>query len=335
MRFITCLALFLNCFQLHAQPLNMEPREWYDLPIIDHWEYNEKESNFPPSCNLRFEALYWQANQNGLLLGTEQFCDGDGCNGSRLLRQRLKWDWGFRGTLDCNLECWDLGVSWTYFRTNNSQTHRSHSDCVLELFDDNNCNELNSEWKLRLNMLDLDIGYKIDLCRCLWLRPHIGLRGVCIDQEHNQCFNFDFVEDINRRNRFEAIGMRAGFDSLWPIAYGFSIVGDVSAALLYGRFHVRHQRGEDESSSSCCGCCDHHHNRDHFYQPNLEFDFKLGLRWEYRFFEDQYYVACAALWEQTIFFEQNQFFHFDDKNFRNNPGNLAFSGLTLRFDLGF
>lgn len=196
----------------------------------------------PDCCGKGFisaELLYWRAFENGLdrciPVETSDIITLDGRLTSRLIGRshdpNFKWNPGFRLGIGYEFACsnWDVEASWSYFHT-----HSNNS------FDD----DIDVQWNLDFDVLDIVAGYKTDLSHCFALRPFAGIRSARINQKF-QINEFSLEDDDSdsdfekNREEFLGIGPLIGLEADWDIGCGFSLYASASISLLYGHFDLK------------------------------------------------------------------------------------------------
>ncbi|HRD56206.1 MAG TPA: Lpg1974 family pore-forming outer membrane protein [Parachlamydiaceae bacterium] len=179
-----------------------------------------------------------------------------------IVDQKFRYKPGFRIGFDYSGLCsdWDIGLSWT-------RLHQKQSSCIsrcdqgvipLEMpaaiafgFIDRDESQFGfadaakSCWNFQYDVIDLQFARDCRFSDCLNFKPFVGVKAASIRQKQNiEYFGFtlDNAEVIvmgQKKNHFYGIGPSLGFDSCWRICQNWSLSGGVSAALLYGRFHVK------------------------------------------------------------------------------------------------
>jgi hypothetical protein len=308
--------------------------EW---PMFDPNRMND-------SCNLWLdgEVLYWQSHVGSLEYGIESN-SSTSINGD-VKHPHFDWDWGFRLGLGYKLphDKWDLFINYTYVQ-GEAHGHGGGSGNVIfpswanpfgfggsSFF----ANEGSAHWNMNLNMGDIELGRNCFVCKWLTIRPFMGVRGLCIDQDYHVTYTGGTVAPTGKDHvyldtDFWGVGLRMGFNTLWGLGKGIGIYGNGSASLLSGHFDVR----EKEK-----GARPMHITRDVDNVVPVA-DLALGLQWDYLFSADRYHFGVKLGWEFNMFFDQNQLFNFmsatlpGSVNFKNDD--LSFQGVTLGFRFDF
>ncbi len=297
------------------------------------------------------DLLYWNAHENGLQLGVKNEDSASNLSDSKALNIHGKWNVGFRAGVGYNTphDGWDLSLTWLRFTDNGRKSFHAHGDeFVLPSRihpDDNILNgnspgatRMKSNWRMRLDQLDLDLGREFFVSKWLTVRPHFGMRTDWIHQSLEVDYkNFIQIAQPNKsevelKDRWWGIGLEGGLDTQWGLGGGWSLFGDLSAAILYG-FHDMDYKTKDSPSGQKYVDMDDTYRVSH---PIL--DIEMGLRWDNMFCNDRYHLGLQVGWEHHIYFSQNQFPMFADDisigTFVQNQGDLTLQGWTFaaRFD---
>jgi len=285
----------------------------------------------------------------------------------------FKWDFGFKAALGYNSPCdgWDIGVYWTWYKGRASSHDESETDDNTTLIalwsaysppvfgEITYATDIQTDWDLKLNLVDVELGREFWVSKYLTLRPHVGLRFARLDQEfiikHKggsfsefSTDQFSFNNEVDLDNEFKGIGVRAGLDTVWNFGCGWGLYGDFAASIVYGRFSVRH----DESNRHAAGNHDKVkilETHESFRASRAMLDLALGLQWATLFCDCKYGFTVQLGWEHHMFFNQNQMwrvvriddtFDFGIPNdsgenvFHQRRGSLDTQGWTLsvRFD---
>lgn len=103
-------------------------------------------------------------------------------------------------------------------------------------------NKATSTYKFSFNRIDLELGRDFFVAKYLALRPHIGLVSAWIRQHQTITYTgLDLSANtytIHNTNHFWGIGPRGGLNTKWYLCNGFSLIGNMSGALVYGKFDL-------------------------------------------------------------------------------------------------
>jgi hypothetical protein len=251
---------------------------------------------------------------------------------------------------------WDISLFWT------SYVNRAHDSIspklpkvVFPVYLNANTIPIalsaKAHWKLDFNVFDLELGRSFFVGNHLSVRPFLAFQAAWIEQHLNihyddltltyGMFNSPSstttpkITSLNH-SEFSGYGLRAGLNTKWPLAWGLSLLGNLSYSLLCSDFDL-HQNEK---------------NADGSYRTKLKDDLDLtsqvfqlfgGISWERQFENSRYYLNLHAGWEQQVWFDQNQFNLFLNQPLSrsnvgdtiNQQGNLTLSGLTLGATFGF
>lgn len=294
-------------------------------------------------------GLFWKPSENGLeyvVKTNDPFLTGS--NDKQTLKSlHFDYDIGFRVGLGFNLphDAWDLFLNWTRFYTDASgHTHANSDDGLLPIWSSlldgsqDPFQHAHSHWRLRMDMIDGEIGREYYIGKWVSLRPSLGVRTVWIKQHDNirydHFFNTALEEDrIRLVNDFSGIGPKAAIDSTWDLCWGFSLYGAGSLSLLYGEFEIR----SHEHLTATVSKKNSFH--DDFHLIRALADLQVGIGWDILFFHDRFHFGIRACWEQMLFFGQNQLYRLVNSDFKgsyvSNLGDLSFQGGTLSVRLDF
>lgn len=318
----------------------------------------------PITCNgdwmITVAGFYWSAAQDGMeyAIDNQASFGGQGLvpptnlpavltinniTNAEYLSPDCTWDFGFKLGLGYNTTCdgWDFGILWTWYR-NTSHTHDEaefdDNHALMPIWSDFNdvfgtalfATDIETDWRLKLNLVDIELGREYWVSQLVTLRPFIGLRIATIDQkfdiEHkggswsaantlDPADNPRLTNDATFENDFKGIGPRAGLNSIFHLGCGWGIYGDLAASIVYGRFEIDEREDNHEAIPPF------HKTRimdvgSDFRKSSPMLDLALGIQWGGLFCECQYGITVNLGWEQHIFFHQNQFW-------RNNQMALA------------
>jgi hypothetical protein len=158
----------------------------------------------------------------------------------------FNWDTGFRAGLQYQAEhdTRDTKLYWTHFSTKTTGKHALAEQILApEFFSGFVSNNLffggNLDWKIAMNMLDLDLGRRIDVGKSVSIRPSIGLKSGSIKQTINANWNaVIYTATENVQHNFHGIGPSVGIDSKWNIYQQFSLIGNFSTAFMWGKWKI-------------------------------------------------------------------------------------------------
>lgn len=324
---------------------------------------------------LTADYLYWSPSEDGLEYAREVQVVSAAAAGFSPSASSLSttysvngsWSSGVRagvGYLFGNMDHWDLYANWTYFLNHSQDSHGnpgapfnpSHYFApIWHPFLGQRSSAASEHWTLHYNTLDLEFGKEWRASRYFSLRPHAGLRAAWIDQDINSSYTGawplagGFAErstSLQIDNDCKGIGIRAGTDTRFHFARDWSVLGQFSGAILYGKFDVTQtiQGYQQLDVGAVPTAYSNTKNTDeHSIIANLQLF--LGIEWKTLFKQGKYSLSFGAGYEFLEWFHQNKASQtlisvvgdgsenaFTSETTEN--GNLGLQGLTVkgRFD---
>jgi len=298
-------------------------------------------------------GFYWNAHQDGMEYAVDSSVQNPNGGGQQFLNTLFelnnlinaeyetpdfKWDFGFKVGLGYNTTCdgWDFGVVWTWYRGKaNDHIERETEDnqTLLPLWSAFSSSgipgsttpqptygilwatDIETHWKLQLNLIDIELGREYWTSKYLSFRPFVGLRIAFIEQ------NFEiqhkggswsatsaapaFNDEVDLDNDFKGVGLRAGFDTVWNFGCGWGLYGNFAASIIYGRFSLD-QDEEIREAASPYNKIKILETEESFHASRAMLDLGLGIQWHSLFCDCQYGFTVQLGWEQHLFFHQNQ-----------------------------
>ena len=307
------------------------------------------------------DVLYWHAKVGG----TEYAYSDQDPVASLPISGRSKdidfeWDWGFRVGLGYNFEHdgWDIGAQYTYFDSNGSDSTRAGQNSSIVplrgsatitvtpgtgIPDFIFCTSAKSQYDFDYQSLDLELGRAYFVSGKLSFRPHWGLKTAWLDQEQIARYTggtagvtvlglegstVHVKDDCN----FWGLGPRAGVNSKWHLGNGFSIIGNVAGALLFGFFDVDHK---ERWSNNIDHRIKLHANR-HAFSPTVQM--QLGLHYDRYVHNNKQHIGLGLGFEANYWWRQNQMLKVDDAQvlkYERYSEDVSMHGVTLDFKWDF
>lgn len=285
--------------------------------------------------------LYWQVRQAGMQYATSyNNIAGDLANAHS---KSFDFDWksGWRVNAGYNTprDGWDLHFSYTQF------SPEAHSDASGILFPyllfqgapsfGTVVHNASGSWKIDLNSWDLELGRVFQMAKTFRLRPHAGVKQAWIDQNATVLYtgNPDHPTDqylIQLKDDFSGFGLQAGLDSNWKLWQGFSFFGDLSAALLWGKFDIE--------QNQIIATVPQIQLKDPIKALAPMIDAKLGFSWDQDFFCDRFHFGLDVAFEMQYWWQQNIYDRFTSTTFPTSVKttyDLGLFGLSLGGRFGF
>lgn len=335
---------------------------------------------FDPVCRMgevRVDFLLWSADEDGLEYGTKMIATpligAASDTKTRLLDLDFEWNPGFRlgaGAIFDNFDCWELDLTWTHM---NNHAHGESSakgiesqvgnvDTIISpwvnlLFELRaGASHAKAHWEVDYNTLDLDFGKKVNLGRRFIIGPHFGFRGAWIDQDYRVKYNSVFLlgegqplfkrhVTFKAKNDFAAFGLRGGTELMCLFCKNWHLFSELSANILYGKFHVRmknkHDQGLGEGDTPPAPL--NFSAKEHFLRVRLNFEEAIGFGYDAFFHKDQYRLRLRAAYELSQWLNQNELFYtfyFRGQDTISSvpirsQGDLSFHGIRLSAQFDF
>lgn len=352
---LSCLtATALSAHEMHQ----MQQQSVGQIADHDSGKYREITPNAGPRVSegadviLSADFIYWHSQQEGLEYAGKGFSSsGDApCGGT--LRPDFGFDPGFKVDLGLGLghDGWDIIAEYTWLHSSDS----SSTPCQGPTEIDNGpiyplwniggvvpYNPTSSDilgarlnrWKLRFNVIDLEMGRNFFVSQYLKMRPFIGFKGAWIDQEYDVTYRAanDRILRMKQDHDFWGFGLRTGMDLAWHFAKDWSFYGDIALSTLWSQFDVHRTdtittNGVDSSKPVNRGG-----DGSHRMKPVIETG--LGLRWQIWFGDhDDYHFLVQAGWENQVWWGQNKMI---TQGQGASNGDLSLQGLTLKIRFDF
>jgi hypothetical protein len=274
-----------------------------------------------PCCNeccgrffVEADLLYLRAFEGGLfsVCDTTEINDTtvDGIVVSRLNGRghnpNFEWNLGYRVGVGYEFvnSCYDIGVYWTHFKPNTKSSGHSSSYSGYR----------NSyKWSLDFNVVDLLFSYNWSSSPCFVLTPFGGVRFAEISQN----LHTHFLSTINDslitshghiKQTLTAVGPIFGLEGDLGIGCGFSLYGNLSVGVLYGKFRVKSHSTEEFNDTINI---DHLRGWPQAYQAVT--DAEIGIRWRTCYCNNNVLIVELGL-EQHRYYNHNQFCGYGDLN---------------------
>ncbi len=199
--------------------------------------------------------------------------------------------------------------------------------------------------KLNYNVADLVFGTPLKSFCGVELMPYVGVRAAFINQRDYVFFTgvseevFDsgifanFPASTKVEEELWCVGPRLGLEASWGEWCGFSLLGNISASILYGRLEecvrryntiIPAQLGKNGFSDPSI-VTSNTYTRDRYNQivPNLQVQLGVGYHFDIEFNCTPYSVDIFAMWEGNSYWAASNYL------FREKA--LGLNGLTTGF----
>ncbi len=296
--------------------------------------------------------LYWKTHTDVVSPTSIQTTYTDGDASSKSIQQKFDYKSGYRVNVGYELpgDLWEVNASYTYVPTRASSgdvfiapaTHQATQLINTSNTYNNGISTAtfyHGKTSMNLSGVDVDISRTILCGESLnfSLRPHIGFRGVWIDQKYHENVILS-TSNTNSTNYgvsatkidFQGYGVEGGLWSEWKFCNGLSIVGHVGGSILYSRFKQTGFTRETDVATD--GTTTTPYNLDSTlvtYDGTPTVDYFVGLQYENCF--------CNTNWNVHIGWEQHIWFNLCEINVQVTGGatHISYQGLTLGLEVGF
>lgn len=319
------LPLILCLFIQAAAYANLEC-PCYDIPVCA----TEKNVYFFA------DLLYWKAHENGIAWAASQTANFQIPFSRTTAEPHWKSKPGFRTGLGYQFcDGLDLSLAYTQYHSHatNSKTFNTTTDVAFGLFDTNPSAGGHARWNLNYNTLELAVKQPFCIGRRVILSPFLSLYGARTSEK----YNIDNIlpgtpplsnNFIKNKQRLYAVGPKLGCNSIWNLTDCWSIFGEGSIALLWGRYHVTRldTNSNDEGTTVTANL---RHKFDTLFVVPA---YSIGLQSNELFCNDNYSVKFKLAWEQQIWLQHNQMFLLsvaNDNTLLFNNSNLSLYGVTV------
>lgn len=239
------------------------------------------------------------------------------------LKPHFRWDVGSRVAWGYHFsdQKWDMSISWMRFGAHLKQQVTTHGDIGLGVFpiwslaDDilpfDWVSHANMQWKLKLNILDIEWGRTFWQCNQFVLRLPLGVRAACIHQHFNVGYGGGIFANglnlaaldstfgcdrINMKNNFWGIGPRLAVEPQLSLGKGFRLYATAAGTAACGIFHLAQKEVYLKTLRYQRNCCP--------VKIRWIVDATGGILWKRKFCDDQYALTCAFGWEYHLFLKQ-------------------------------
>lgn len=317
--------------------------------------------------NVYFDAsfIYWQPTEDNLEIGfantTGLVSSGststNGINGN-FVNMDFDFKPGFKVGMgfDFDHDNWDMHAEYTWLHSTDSASATSPAggqiirlvSAPATVITNGLYSSVQGSWKLKMDIVDLDIGRWCYVGTKLTFRPNFGVRADWIRQKVSNVASRTAtttpvtigadVATVNQRTVSWALGPKVGLDANWNLAWGLRFFGNTEADLLFTDY-TRLKYSETHSAAASGVGLPFSTKQTKVYCVRPHLDLELGFGWGTYFDCNGWYLDFALGYEFQVFFNQNMFRHFDSFTIPVSSimpnGDLYLQGLTATFRLDF
>ena len=308
------------------------------------------------------EFIYWKARQEELIyvafadLQVDFLVTGNQKFDFKQQEAKFQFDPGFKLGVgwDLPFDGWDLYLNWTRFHNHPHSSLSSDTNNIIALFGGLFGSagipflgrRAKANWDLRFNSLDFDWGRRFYLSETFSVRPSFGGKAVWIHQK----FDFavldtevleglpfttppGFPVTLKMKNDFWGIGPYFTFDGKWTFAWGVGLYGEISTALLWGKFEqeqkfTKNRLSQNQGQFIVIELMNQINFEAYRVRPTIQ-SF-IGLDWEWCFIPKWLSVNFRAGYETQYFWSQ-----LVNPTEGVEEGDLTFEGFTFMGRIDF
>lgn len=155
------------------------------------------------------------------------------------------WDAGFRAGFVYETDSlFDISLYWTHFSTDSDDKIPISDHLVVpEFFSGFLSGDIffgaKQNWKLEMNMVDLEMARQFNIARNIMLRPKIGIKGGTINQNIDTLWQAELYNSTEKvKSHYWGVGPNFGLGGLWHITETFNFMSSLSAAFMWGEWNV-------------------------------------------------------------------------------------------------
>ena len=291
--------------------------------------------------NINASFIFWQAKEKGLdFLYAHPTSAAE--NKNKWISNDFDFKPGFKVGLGVNFDYdnWDLNTEYTWLYLTDTKTKNSQNGYTLyPTWSINGADQAITEgktsWKLRFNVIDLELARSFYAGTNLTLRPHFGLRGGWIYQKNLCSYSYSTTTFLSKgKQKNWLIGPRAGVVAHFLFDEGFRFQAETAFALFYEKFKTTYK---DQDYTNPTGTLAYNlTDRQGYVIPNL--DTTLGLAWGTYLDDKNFHLDFLLAYDFSIFWNQNMMRSIVDKRratIDTKPEDLVFQGLTLTVKFDF
>lgn len=269
--------------------------------------------------------LYWKSEEARLDYASAVTTrEGDGTLdiNAKVLRPKFKYDNGYRIFADYTTpdRLWKISAIYSHIPSharndfNSGSTMGMMSMTFISIFNVNfpvlsaisevELESINSKWKSSINYFDLDLSRCFQVCDYLEITPHIGARGLWMDQSFNLRGTGEGLLFSSRlKGKLSSYGLEGGIIGTWKILERLYLIGNLGGSILYSNSHISgtlngNIEGEFPQTIGISF-------RDKQHRGLPTFDAFIGLKYISCFSNHNFDIHVG--WEHHIIFNTNQF----------------------------
>ncbi|MCB1081824.1 MAG: MOMP family protein [Chlamydiia bacterium] len=232
----------------------------------------------------------------------------------------LGWSLGIRAGLGYKTphDDWDVRARYTWLNGDDSSSN--HKNFPSNLFAMRSiiiipCRYVKSHIDIKYNNVDLELARSYFVSQNLSIRPHFDIKATWLNLGQKIQYGFstivsDFLQGqemkVTESSRFKGYGPRAGVDAALFLGEGFSLVGEVSGAILYGSFNTRIKETFPANENTGNTPEVLYNVKDNFHRFIPFVHMLLGLKWETYLNHQKQFLHLRGGYEVQYYWRVNQ-----------------------------
>jgi hypothetical protein len=200
---------------------------------------------------------------------------------------------------------------------------------------DLNMNSFYSDWRLQINVADLNLSRAYYSGTNLTFEPLLGLKVAVIQDDFKLVANVSGESLLSQEGKTESfswgVGPKLGVKGNWLLGAGFSLFGDISSALLYTTYT---DLGVTYLNSIGIKSLAKNDNAQ-LIQPII--DTSVGINLGTYAWQNSFFINLDVSYNLAVFFSQNmaRALVSTATSAQATPANLYLQGLSVRLSLEF
>ena len=247
---------------------------------------------------------------------------------------------GFKLGLGLNLahDGWDLMAQYTYFHPSKLTKKTSLPDGYITLLMSDflfnktiDAATLSNSWKLKLDIIDLDLGRNFYISQYLAMRPFFGFKTAWNRQIDDVVYISDVdtndIRKIHQQQNIYEIGLRTGAQTSWQFTKNWNIYGNIAYALMNASSKLYSSASEPKAGDIIVDKLN-----TKMAQNTLQAVYEIGMGFGYDYFfnDDNYHFGIQAGYE---------FQYWNSNSYLLSKfgvcGDLSLQGLDVKLRLDF
>ena len=295
--------------------------------------------------------LYWQPRQKGVEVGTHIYPTTEGAvtvSNNSIVNMDFDYHPAFKVGLGMNSDRddWSVYVEYIRFYSTDSRSKSIPTTPAISatnrlitpwvsMADSELGRYIKGKWKVKMNLLDVELARAYYVGTQLTFKPFVGARGGWLDQVYHADIityygSADYTGYAHNKSDSWLIGLRVGVDTNWLLGSGFRFFGNTAASIFYQKFKTSIKDVRTSTST--------YKNHDKIGYINPNFECALGFGWGTYFSDNSWHFDLSAGYEFHIFWNQNMIRSLVDgvnTTIDGNAGDLMLHGVTLSAQFDF